>query len=493
MVRVRLHTTISMDTERRLDVLSRKYGSRSKVVEMAVNALEHSETESGSCEDCTAKEDRMLRTVLNYVSMNESLLEAFFRVSLGEMEPSALVEEVRNLSRSDVFLYRQAAGEGGENDYETLLARIRSLEALTAMFTVMNEFEKEKVVLLRLNAFRQVPFIPLEILVGWLRGHGITFELDHKAQSVIRLKWVSPELHKYSRMAQETDTLLEEEYKTFRRRESPAQEQGVVPLPLSLIDHLVSQKGVHLPDEHVLNEFTRNLPDVRSTSSVDAIYNNLDILGRQGYIRNWDVRGESGRYSVSFEVPSEEVLPLFSLLVAATMYRNDLRLIRSSGTRRKVEMVFGEGENAVEGLSALLQEVDIHDLLRQRFFPEVVVPQLMHDPFVETCHARDPDHFATVYRDYGSSVGNALRLLFKDEDLAHKALRWVEEFLARELGDVGRVQMDLDRIRIVYQHPRETLMDAHLNILEGLFSTLGVHVDSSRSHNMVELDITKNG
>ena len=107
MTRVRLHTTISKNVEEKIKKLENRFGTKSKVVETAISALEKAET-VGSCDDCSLKEDHSYRIVLDLISMREDMLERLINIISGELDFQTFFYGIRERAKEEAFLLYQA-------------------------------------------------------------------------------------------------------------------------------------------------------------------------------------------------------------------------------------------------------------------------------------------------------------------------------------------------------------------------------------------------
>jgi len=202
MTRVRLHTTISKTTEEKILKLENRFGTKSKVVETAISALEKAET-VGSCDDCPLKEENSYRIILDLISMREDMLDRIMNIIFGELDFQTFFNDLRKRAKEEAFLFSQAISFKKRNDFQSMVKYLKMWEQISNHITILQIFESEHVVLMRIRSFQKIPEIVLEIIRGHLEGLEITFELDLGLDNLLKIKWISPELAMISKVSRD--------------------------------------------------------------------------------------------------------------------------------------------------------------------------------------------------------------------------------------------------------------------------------------------------
>ena len=93
---IHLHTTISRKTDEIIEELAKTYGTKSRVIEKALETMLRVE-KIGSCEDCAIKarveEQNNLRETLDLISIRKEVLERLLKVTLGDQTFDDFLEE----------------------------------------------------------------------------------------------------------------------------------------------------------------------------------------------------------------------------------------------------------------------------------------------------------------------------------------------------------------------------------------------------------------
>jgi hypothetical protein len=93
---IHLHTTITKKTDDALEELAKTYGTKSRVIEQAVETLLRVD-KVGSCDDCTIKakmsEQIKLRESLDLTSIGRKTLDRLLEVAIGNKTFEAFIQE----------------------------------------------------------------------------------------------------------------------------------------------------------------------------------------------------------------------------------------------------------------------------------------------------------------------------------------------------------------------------------------------------------------
>lgn len=97
-----IHTTITKKTDNTLEELAKTYGTKSRVIEKAVETLLRVD-KVGSCEDCAVKtkmnEHVRLRESLDLASVERKTLNMLLEVAIGNKSIESFVNEQKKRSK----------------------------------------------------------------------------------------------------------------------------------------------------------------------------------------------------------------------------------------------------------------------------------------------------------------------------------------------------------------------------------------------------------
>jgi len=108
---IHIHTTISRKSNEILEELAKTYGTKSRVIEKALETMLRVE-KVGSCEDCPIKvqveEQNKLRETLDLISIRRETLEELLKVAVGDQTFNDFLKKQKDEAQNVVELIKSS-------------------------------------------------------------------------------------------------------------------------------------------------------------------------------------------------------------------------------------------------------------------------------------------------------------------------------------------------------------------------------------------------
>ncbi|MFX1562297.1 MAG: hypothetical protein ACFFDP_03205, partial [Promethearchaeota archaeon] len=146
---VHIHTTIPKKSGEILDQLAATHGSKSHVIEKALETMLRVE-KVGSCEDCLVKaqveEQEKLREVMDLTSIRKELLDELFKIALGDQTINEFLQKQSNEAQNIVELLRNSIHWKVPVNFRDFLSDVEQLGRITRLFSVASYREMDNTV-----------------------------------------------------------------------------------------------------------------------------------------------------------------------------------------------------------------------------------------------------------------------------------------------------------------------------------------------------------
>ena len=489
MTRVRLHTTISKETEEKIKKLENRFGTKSKIVETAISALEKAET-VGSCDDCPLREDSSYRIILDLVSMREDMLDRLMNIILGETDFQVFFNDIRKRAKEEAFLFSQAISFKKRNDFQSMVNYLKMWERISNHITILQIFEHEHVILLRIRSFQKFPELVIEIIRGHLEGLDITFELDLGLDNLLKVKWISPELARISRVTRDMDQKLNAKYNELLKKvPTHPYKKNMIPISWELIDYLTERyQNEMIPIELVNSElnYIQNikLEEYKDGNELDIIRKLLTHYEDNNYLTFFDISSENNKILISIKCRTEPILNLLIQIITIIISKIFIKLKEMDFKQNSVILTFEKvKKDDPKILDVLTKEYILSDLAFD-LVPKIFTPKELLQKLNTELYKKNLNTYKKIYKLTGIEIANALMIYCKKRNLSIKDIagKWIEQFLR---SGEHKITIEDNVITIFYLTTDKTVMESHKNLIEGLFSKISKKVKIDLIENML--------
>lgn len=489
---VHFHTTIAKKTDDLLEELAKTYGTKSRVLEKAVETLLRVE-KVGSCDDCTVRarvaEQTNLREALDLTSIGRRTLDGLVEVGVGDKTVDDLIKEQKREARNVTQILKGSAAWKSPSNFKEFMLILEEIKNLTRMFDIASYNEIESRAILRPRAFKRVPEILALQVASILEGIGVPFDLRMMGDD-IAIKMIRPEL--FSLRKREFDELLNEQ--TERRLASVA--PGLFRNTLMLVGPaFMAWAEKHL--EEPVTDLGSIMEDLRIALGTNEfpkepkefVKGLLSAWVRVNWFKQAKVLTEKGENTLElvFQVTTPPVARLsvaaFSVMLATRGWKLIAYSVEHTNVSMKIQYVGAEDQSILDQLA----ELSLFQTIGKQFLDLIPVPRQLFDSFASKTYETHKQRYVEAYRATGVSIANAIRILARND--SEKIRRFSRSFILKNISatqpDVEVRFVDDGHITMIFKRIDPLVMNGQRTLVESMFRELGYEVSSTVFQNLL--------
>jgi len=493
---VHFHTTISKKTDDLLEELAKTYGTKSRVVEKAVETLLRVE-KVGSCDDCTVRarvaEQTNLREALDLTSIGRRTLDGLVEVGVGDKTVDDLIKEQKREARNVTQILKGSVAWKSPSNFKEFMLILEEIKNLTRMFDIASFNEIESRAILRPRAFKRVPEILAFQVASILEGIGVPFDLRMMGDD-IAIKMIRPELS--SLRKREFDELLNEQ--TERRLASVT--PGLFRNTLMLVGPaFMAWAEKHL--EEPVTDLGSIMEDLRIALGTNELPKEpkefvkglLSAWVRVNWFKQAKVLTEKGDKTLElvFQVTTPPVARLsvaaFSVMLATRGWKLTAYSVEHTNVNMKIEYVGAEDQSILDQLA----ELSLFHTIGKQFLDLIPVPRQLIDSFASKTYETNKQRYGEAYRATGASIANAIRILARND--SERIRRFSRSFILKNISatqpDVEVRFADDEHITMIFKRIDPIVMYGQRTLVESMFRELGYEVSSTVFQNLLSFRI----
>jgi hypothetical protein len=185
---VHLHTTITRKTDEMLEELAKTYGTKSHVLEQAIETLLRVE-KVGSCDDCAVrtkvKEQTNLREALDLMSIDKRTIDSLLEVAVGDKTIKDFVTEQKTEAKNTVEILRGSVAWRKPSNFKEFMMILEEIKNLTRLIDIASSNEIDNTIILRTRAFKRLPEIAAFQIATILEGLQIPFDMRVMGEDIV--------------------------------------------------------------------------------------------------------------------------------------------------------------------------------------------------------------------------------------------------------------------------------------------------------------------
>ncbi len=488
---VHLHTTISRKTDENLEDLARTYGTKSRVIEKAIETMLRVE-KIGSCEDCLIKarveEQNNLRETLDLISIRREVLERLLKVTIGDQTFDDFLEEQEKEAKNIIELLKSSISWKAPTNFRDFLTIIEEVKDLTRLFDIASHSDLDNTVILRPKVFTQIPELIAYQLLIILEGIEAAFDLRIMGNDIIVkmirrdtyfLKKKDHEQRLFEQMQRKLSLIKPGLFKGNLVLVGPAFMKWVE----KHLDEPVADLGTIVEDIRAILK-PQELPE-NPKEFVDAI---LSAGVKMNWLRNFKTSEENDEIlKISFQALNPSIARIavvtFSLALATrgwklvnyiTEYNNGSMTVKSVGETEK-------------DLLDQLAEINLYRVVSEQFLDVIPVPREIFDSFAVKVFRGDRKKFEDIYNNMGARIANAIRMLAKGDP--GKMQHFSRDFIVKNLNQVqpdAEVRfVDNEHFTVVFKKIDPLVINSQRFLIESMLKALGYKVSTTAFQNLL--------
>ncbi|MEM2144661.1 MAG: hypothetical protein QW279_04835 [Candidatus Jordarchaeaceae archaeon] len=493
---VHLHTTISRKTNEILEQLAKTYGTKSSVIEKALQTMLRVE-KVGSCEDCIVKaqieEQSKLREALDLSSLRKTSLDGLLSVAIGDQTFSEFLKKQKNEARNTVELLKSSIKWKTPTNFKEFLIIIEQIKDLTRLYDIASYNELDNTAILRPRIFTDMPQLVAYQLSIILEGLEIPFSLRMMGEDVA-LKMMRNELYALKKIDYKEQLFQQMEEKILLMKPSWFKNNLVLVGPAFM-------KWVEKNLEGSIVDLEAVIEDIRTFIKPEELPEEpnlfMEALFSAGVKMNWLKNVKFSKEGNEFVRVSFQASPYMANIVAITfsliLATKGWKLISYSTEYDNGNMTIqfvGEGD---KGVLDQLVEVNLYRVVSEQFLDTILVPRDIFDSFAAKVFESDRTKFEDIYQNMGTRIANAIRMLAKND--IEKTQRLARDFIVKNLNQAQPSTeirfIDDEHFTIIFKKMDPVVINSQRILITSMLKSLGYEVSITAFQNLLNFKIKR--
>ncbi len=494
---IHLHTTIPAKTNKILEELAKTYGTKSRVLEQALETFLRVE-EVGSCEDCAVKarvaEQTSLRETLDLTSVSKKTLNGLLEVAIGDKNFEDFIADQQVEARNVVAVLKDSIGWKTPASFKEFLLLLEETKDLTRLFDIASYSEIDNTVVLRTKVLAKIPEIAANQITMILEGTGSPFDLRIRGDDIV-IKMVRSDVFPLKKkeldkvMSQQIQKRLETIRPSFFKNNLVLMGPGFLHWAEQHLEEPVADMEIMIEDIRTILG-TGELP-----KEPEEFINGLVSAGiRMNWFRQAKVLKKEGNVlSLVFQATSPQVariaISAFSVMLATRGWKPiDYSLEHANGS---IDVKFvGTGD---QGLLDQLVELSAFATIGKQFLDVIPVPRGVFNSFAYKVFETDRKKFDDAYHSAGARIANAISMLARND--SERIQRLAENFILKNLNalqsDAEVRFVDKEQFTIIFKRIDPLLINSQRALTESLFKELGYEVSTTAFQNLLSFKLKR--
>jgi len=493
---VHLHTTITKKTDEMIEQLAKTYGTKSRVIEQAVETLLRVER-VGSCEDCAIKakmsEQTNIREALDLTSVGRKTIDSLLEVAVGNKTIQDFVAEQKAEAKNTIEILKGSVAwkkPSNFNEFKVVLEEIRNL---TRLFEIGSHSEIDSTVILRPKAFKGLPEIVAFQVATILEGLQVSFDIRVMGEDIavkmtrqdmypLRKKEFGDSLNEQieKRLSTATPGLFKNTLMlvgpAFMNWAEKHLEEPVTDLGSFLEDLRVALGATELPKEP--KEFVKSLL---------SAFIKMNWFKQAKVLREVDDK----TLDISFQSTTPSVAKLSIVMLSVVLATRGWKLLKFSVEQTTANLSIQYVGPEDQSLLDQVVEVSLYQTIGRQFLDVVPVPREVFNSFASRVYEINKEKFNEIYRAMGNRVSNAIRMLARNDP--EKIKKLTQTFIVKNIGSVqpdAEIRfVDDEHFTLIFKKVDMLVMNSQRILIESMFKELGYEISTTVFQNLLSFKV----
>jgi hypothetical protein len=492
---VHLHTTITRKTNETLEELAKTYGTKSRVLEQAVETLLRVD-KVGSCDDCVVKakmsEQTNLREALDLTSVGRKTLDSLLEVAVGDKTIEDFMLEQKEEAKNIMEILRGSVSWKTPSNFREFLLVLEEIRDVTRLFDIPSYNEIDSTVILRPKAFKRLPEIVAFKVATVLEGVDTPFDIRMMGDDIV-VKMIRPEV--YPLRKREFDEFVDKQLKKRLSNVTPSLFRNNLML---VGPSFMSWAEKHL--EEPVTDLGPIIEDVRIALGVDELPKEpkefvqglLAACVKMNWFKQAKVLSEKeNTLELVFQVTAVPVARLsiaaFSVMLATRGWKLENYAVEHTTVNMTVQYVGAEDQSLLDQLA----ELSLFQTIGKQFLDVVPIPRELFTSFASKVYETDRGKFDDIYRATGVRIANAIRMLARND--SEKIRRLSQNFILKNISitqpDAEVRFVDNDHFTIIFKRIDPLVMNSQRTLVESMFRELGYDISTTVFQNLLSFKL----
>lgn len=493
---VHLHTTITKKTDEMIEQLAKTYGTKSRVIEQAVETLLRVER-VGSCEDCAIKakmsEQTNIREALDLTSVGRKTIDSLLEVAVGNKTIQDFVAEQKAEAKNTIEILKGSVAwkkPSNFNEFKVVLEEIRNL---TRLFEIGSHSEIDSTVILRPKAFKGLPEIVAFQVATILEGLQVSFDIRVMGEDIavkmtrqdmypLRKKEFGDSLNEQieKRLSTATPGLFKNTLMlvgpAFMNWAEKHLEEPVTDLGSFLEDLRVALGATELPKEP--KEFVKSLL---------SAFIKMNWFKQAKVLREIDDK----TLDISFQSTIPSVAKLSIVMLSVVLATRGWKLLKFSVEQTTANLSIQYVGPEDQSLLDQVVEVSLYQTIGRQFLDVIPVPREVFNSFASRVYEINKEKFNEIYRAMGNRVSNAIRMLARNDP--EKIKKLTQTFIVKNIGSVqpdAEIRfVDDEHFTLIFKKVDMLVMNSQRILIESMFKELGYEISTTVFQNLLSFKV----
>ena len=488
---VHLHTTITRKTDEMLEELAKTYGTKSHVLEQAIETMLRVE-KVGSCEDCSvrekAREQANLREALDLMSVDKHTIDGLLEVAIGNKTLQNIVDEKKTEAKNTIEILKGSVAWRKPSNFKEFMMLLEEIRSLTRLIDIASYNELDNTIILRTKAFKSLPELAALQIATVLEGLQIPFDMRLMGEDIV-VKMVRDDI--YLMKKRDVRESFSEQIEKRILNSTP----GLFRNTLMLVGPaFMSWAESHL--EEPISDFNSFFEDIRIATDLgelpkepkEFVKNLLSAFINLNWFKNAKVLQEAeDTLELSFQSTTSSVAKLSVVMLSVLLAARGWKLVRFSIEQTTVNVSIQYVGSGDPSLMDQIVEVSLYQTIGKQFLDTVPVPRELFNSFASKVYESDRTKFDEVYHNMGVRLANAIRMMAREDP--EKMRKLAQSYIAKNTTYVqpeAEIRfVDDEHFTIIFKKIDILAMNSQRSIIETVFKELGYEVSTTVFQNLL--------
>ena len=488
---VHIHTTITRKTDQTLEELTKTYGTKSHVIEQAVETLLRVE-KVGSCDDCAvrakAREQTNLREALDLMSIDKHTIDSLLDVAIGNKTMQNFVAEQKAEAKNTVEILKGSVAWGKPSSFKEFMMIMEEIKNLTRLIDIASYNELDNTIILRTRAFKQLPEIAAFQLTTVLEGLQIPFDMRVMGEDIV-VKMVRDDLYLIKK--KDFRESLSEQIGNRLLNSTP----GLFRNTLMLVGPaFMKWAEKHL--EEPISDFGSFLEDVRVALGSEELPKEpkefvkklLSAFINMNWFKQAKILQETkNAMEISFQSTTSSATKLSVVMLSVILANRGWKLVRFSAEQTAANMSIQYVGSGDSSLMDQIVEVSLYETIGKQFLDTIPVPRELFNSFASRVYDSNKEKFDEIYHIMGVRLANAIRMMARDDTERMKKL--AQTYISKNATFVqpeAEIRfVDAEHFTIIFKKIEPLAMNSQRSLIESMFKELGYEISTTIFQNLL--------
>jgi hypothetical protein len=492
---VHLHTTITRKTDEMLEELAKTYGTKSHVLEQAIETLLRVE-KVGSCDDCAVrtkmKEQTNLREALDLMSIDKRTIDSLLEVAIGNKTMKDFVAGQKAEAKDTVEILKGSVAWRKPSSFKEFMMILEEIKNLTRLIDIASFNELDNIIILRTRVFKRLPEVAAFQIATVLEGLQIPFDMRVMGEDIV-IKMTREDLYPLKK-------------RDFRESLSEQIEKRLLNSTPGLFRNTLMLVGPAFMNwaekqlEEPISDFGSFLEDVRVATDLgelpkepkEFVKSLLSAFINMNWFRQAKILQETDNtLEVSFQSTTTSVAKLSIVMLSVLLATRGWKLVKFSAEQTTANISIQYVGSGDSSLMDQIVEVSLYQTIGKQFLDAIPVPRELFNSFASKVYDSNKEKFNEIYHTMGVRVANAIRMMARDdtEKMRRLAQTYISKNAAFAQPEAEIRFVDSEHFTIIFKKIDLLAMNSQRALIESMFKELGYDISTTVFQNLLSFKL----